>query len=404
MSDLLLNETAAPSTPASAKVKVYVDSADRALKTLDSKGVITSLANGSEPNLLRNSGLWFAQRQAPGTATTYSSVAGRVFCADGWAITNENASATYQRTDTSGSAETGLQGRYYGNFLKITSTGKLVVSQCIEGTDTNALRGRTVRFQCWLKQLVGTTPTVRIGVAYLSNSGTIDTIPATFISAFGGAGTDPTLGTNLALITPKAGVSADGGTVNGNAVDCILASSWQRFGVVVDIPATAKNIVVMVWGNAQFAATNGFAMSQASLTDGYGIQAWAPLPIPLELVRVRRYYQKTFDVDTAPAQNAGAATGAVQGIIGKAAAVALAAVIPWVYPVPMRLAAVTITQFSPESAAAAPWRTTGAAPAVQTAPATANSTTQGILVTATGDAAGVVGDRVHVHLTCDAEL
>lgn len=404
MSDITLAQVAQPSAPASGNAVFAVESTNRRPTLLDDKGVLNVLSNRDLPNAIRNSGFWFAQRQVPGTLTTYSSATARLICADGWGVTCENASAQYQRTDTNASPETGLASRFYGNFTKITSTGKLLVTQCLEGSDATQLRGRTVRVTAWMKQLVGASPVIRLGLVQLNSSGTIDTMPAGYISAVGANGTDPTLGTNLAYIAPKSGVTGDNCTANGNAYDCTLSSSWQRFSGVFDVPTNCKNLVVGFWGNAQFAATNGFALTQVALTDGYEIQDWSPLSYQQELARVERHYFKTFDTDTAPAQNAGASTGAAQGMIGKAAATALAAVINVAYRVPLRVAGVTITQYSPESAAAAPWRTTGTTPAIQTAQATTNSTTKGITVTATGDANGAVGDRVHVHLTVDCEL
>lgn len=402
MSFDLRTQSADPATPAAGKNILFVENVNRRRVDLDDKGVRNVLANRDLPNALRNSGFWFAQRQAPGTLTTYSNTTGRAIAPDGWGVTNENASVQFIRTDTVAGLETGLQAQYYGTFSKITSTGKIVVSQVVEHRDALAMRGRTVRFQVKLK--ASSAKTLKIAVIQNNVSATADTIASTFIAAFGANTVDPTLGTNLAFLAPKTGVTPDNATAGANAASCAVTTSWQRFGVVVDVPTNAKNLIVLVWTDSQFAAADSFSISEAALTDGFEIQDWSPLSYQAELARVQRHYVKTFDVDTAPVQNAGAATGAVQGIIGKAAATALAVVIPWRYPVPLRVAGVTVTQYSPESAAAAPWRTTGTTPAVQTAQAVANSTTTGIVVTATGDANGAVGDRVHVHLTVDSEI
>jgi hypothetical protein len=197
------------------------------------------LGSSDRFNYVRNAGFWFAQRQAPGTATTYSNTSGRAISADGWGITNENASAQYARTDTQNAPQTGLQGRFYGSFTKISSTGKLVASQVIEGTDTNALRGRTVRVQCRMKGIVAAMQTVRLGLVQLNSFGTIDALPATFISAFGANGTDPTLGTNLAYILPKDS-NADNATISGNAASCAVTTAWQRYGALFDVPSNAR--------------------------------------------------------------------------------------------------------------------------------------------------------------------
>lgn len=401
MSYITLSKGAAPSVPAAGKCTAYMD-ANGYLHTLDATGVDGAVGDHELSNWIRNSGFWFAQRQPPATLTTYSATAGRAIAADGWGITNENASAQYIRTDTQGAPETGLQGRFYGQFTKITANGKLIVSQVLEGHDAEALRGRTVRVQVWAKGIVG-TPAMRLGLLQLNASGTVDTIPATFVSAFGANGVDPTLGTNLAYIVPKAGVTGDNCTVNGNAADCALTAAWQRFGAVFDVPSTAKNLIVVVWSNAQVVATNGIAIAQASFTDGYEIQGWAPLDYNQEMSRVLRFYQKTFAIDTAPVQNAGVATGALRCILGKAAATALAAQFQWRYQVNLRAAATALTTYNP-AVANAQVRQIGGTATDLTATATANSTEQSVDITATGASTGAVGDQCGVHVTADAEL
>ncbi|NBV19943.1 hypothetical protein [Janthinobacterium sp.] len=379
--------------------------ADRRPYSLDDKGVFNVLSDHADINYLRNSGWWFAQRQAPGTLTTYSNVGGRIICADGWGISNENASTQYRRVDTSGAKETGLQSRFWGEFTKITSTGKIAVCQVIEGQEAMNLRGRTVRFQTWAKAIIGTPISLKIGV--MSWSGTVDSVPngaGLMWSAFGANGVDPTLAASFAWLAPKSGVTPDNATASTNAVVASATTTWQRFGMVCDVPDTCKNLIVVVWSDNQVIATNGFGLAQCSLTDGYEVQDWSPMDSQRELVRVQRYYVKTFDLDTLPNTNVGAATGAVASIIGKAGATALASHIVWRYPTTLVKAATTITQYNPEGAGNAPFRTTGTTPAVQTASATANSTSTGVVITSTGDAAGAVGDRVHVHLTADAEL
>jgi hypothetical protein len=95
----------------------------------------------------------------------------------------------------------------------------------------------------------------------------------------------------------------------------------------------------------------------------------------------------------------------VPGMIGKAGATALAANFSIQFPVQMWKVP-TVTYFTPTAAGAQCWRFSGAAAAAQTATASrANSTTdRGVVVTATGDAGGAVGDLVGVHYTADAEF
>lgn len=394
----------APSAPSSGNNAVFVEGTAASsnigiVKSLDASGVLAILSANDRPNLLVNAGFWFAQRQALSTATTYSATADRALSADQWGITNENASATYRSIDTQSAPEAGLQNRYYGEFLKTTSTGKLVVTQVIEANDAEAVRGRTVRVQLWMRATAVTN--VRLGLIQLSSTGTGDTIPATYISAFGGTGVDPTLGANLAYIAPKATVQPDNGTVNGNAVDCVLTTAWQRFGHVFDVPASAKNIIVSVWSNAQITATNGVFLAQASLTDGYEIQDWTPLAVALEFARCQRHYASSFaNSSTAPATNVGVNTGECRGVAGKAGA--LAEFLSVRFPAKMRITPTTITLFNPAAANAQVRDVTGA---VDTSASTiTGSTATDFYVACTGNAATAVGNLIAIHYTAEAKL
>jgi hypothetical protein len=241
--------------------------------------------------------------------------------------------------------------------------------------------------------------TVRLGFVQLNASGTLDTLPATFISAAGANGTDPTLGTNLAYIAPTAGITGDNCTLNGNAYDCSVTTAWQRFGGVFAFPANARNALPCVWTNAQLTATNGFSMSQASLTDGQEIQTWCPLSYEQEFERVMRIFYKTFNVDQQPVTNLGVNTGEFkfQCVVGAAAAFAGVGVR---YPIPQRAAATTLTLFNPGAANAQIRNVTDGADGTVSA-VTADGE-QGCWLNGTSSAAAAAGEHLAVHLTADA--
>lgn len=391
-------KSAAPSAPAAGKATKFIDANGRPC-VLDATGVLSIMVNRDLPNFIRNSGLWFAQRQVPGTLTTYSNTTGRAITADGWGVTNENASVQFIRTDTSGAFETGLQARNYGTWSKITTTGKFVLSQVIEGADVANFRGRTTRFQCWLK--ASASKTIKIAVAQLTSAGTIDTMPATFISAFGANSVDPTLGTNLSYLAPKAGVTGDNCTAGTNAFSCAVTTAWQKFGGVVDVPTTAKNVVVLVFTDSQFVAADSLSMSQASFTDGYEIQDWNPRPYQEEMESVMRFYQKSFNIDTNPAQNVGVNTGEFRFTSAVAASIAFAGV-GYTFPVRMRVAPVTLTLYNP-AAANAQIRNVTLSTDTTGAAATANGE-QGFYVGGTTPASTAAGNSLAVHWSADAEL
>jgi hypothetical protein len=289
----------------------------------------------ARPNLIRNSGFWFAQVQDPTTATNRGSTTLRRIGPDGWAITNENADVTYQRIDTSSAPETGLAGRYYGRFLKITNAGKVMLTQAIEGADIQSTRGNTVRLQMRLKAPVGAA-TWRMGLLQLTSAGTVDTIPAfdtgTWISAWNADSTDPTLqaGNNVAYVAPNA-TSTENTTVVGNALQCAVTTDWQRFGGTFEVPANCKNLLVAIWSDADVAVNNGLFVAEASMTLGADIVQFSPLSYSEELRRCQRYIVKTFQVDVNPAQNT-TALGSLRGITGKSGSSTSALFLPWRFP------------------------------------------------------------------------
>lgn len=403
MSRLLLTRGAAPSAPAASKGVLFLDAEGR-VKALGNDGVLRVLSDSARSNWIRNGGFWFAQRQPPGTLTTYGATTARaIYGADGWCGCAENASAQYIRTDSSSAAEAGLQERFYGQFTKITNAGKLVLAQILEGSDAQALRGRTVRVQVWAK-FIGGNAGYRLGLAQLSSAGAVDVIPSgagLFVTAFGGASVDPTLGVNLARIAPKAGVTGDNCTLNGNAYDVTLTGAWQRFGGVFDVPSDCKNLIVMLWSNTQVTIAQGIALAQCSLTDGYELQDWSPQPLSAELARVLRYYAKTFAIDTAPVTNVGVNLNEVRAIAGKAGAVANSGMVFWRFPVEMR-AAPSVVLYNPAAANALIRDITGAADLGATVATTVSA--QGAGAIATGVAATAVGDQIALNFSADAEL
>lgn len=398
MSYRTLSNGAAPSTPATDKTTDYVDVIGRP-HAINSTGVDNVLASQDKYNYLRNSGFWFAQRQNPAALTTYSSATNRLISADGWGITSENASAQYIRTDTSTTPEANLQSRYYGQFTKITSTGKLEITQCLEGSSCQNLRGRTVRLQVKMRGIIAASALWNIGL--VQNTGTVDAPTAAFFAAQGANGTDPTLGASLAYIAPKATVTPNNATIVGNKAQCTVTNgaTWTRFGACFDVPTTAKNLIIVIWSDSQVAATNGVAIAEASLTDGFEIQDWQPQAVQEELDRVQRYYAKSFSIDTLPAT--AIAIGQIRGYVSVAGAVA-AQPLGIRFPVRMRVLPPTITFFNPAAANAFVRNSTAGTDA--TATAAANTGDAGMDVTFTGIAAWTVAQAVAIQYTADAEL
>lgn len=393
---------ATPSTPAANFSTLYVDTVDMRRKEIDDKGtknVLTPMG-WRDNNIIINGEFDYAQRQVPGTLTTYSNTTGRTYAADRWGMTNENASIQFQRIDTSSATEVNLNARFYGKYKKITGVGKMFISQVIESGNIMHLRGRTVRVQAKLRCSVASAMNVRLGLIQLANAGTIDAIPATFLSAFGAVGTDPTPGTNLAYIAPNASPTGDGGTINGNALDCALTVNWVRFSATFTVPSNCKNLVMGIWTNGQPAVNDELNISEVGIYEGHEIRDWFPRIQGDQFARCQRYYQKTFAPDTTPAQNGGV-SGALRGQVAIAGAVATSSTIQWRFVIPM-FKTPTLTFYNP-SAANAFLRNIGAGTDA-TATSGANITSEAADVNATGLAAWVAGQEIKVHASADGEL
>lgn len=328
-------------------------------------------------NWLINGGFDLAQRQAPGTLTTLTD---NKCSADRWRVTRENADVQYIRVDAT--SESGLTSRYYGQFKKITNAGKIHICQIVEGINSVPLRSKTVIFQAKMK--ASASKTIRMAVLELQNAGTMDSIPATLVTAFGADSTDPTLGTNVAVITGAESKS--------------VTTSWESFSVSVTVPTNSKNIICAIWSDADFAANDTLSIAEAGLFAASAVQAWTPRMYTEELRMCMYYYQKTFPIDTAPVQNVGSAANSLRILAGKAGA--LSNYGEWRLPVPMRIDP-TVTTYNPQAANAQPRDVIAAADCSAVATFPFFNT---VFVNLTGNASTAVGNVINVHMTADAEL
>lgn len=337
-----------------------------------------SIAITDATNFLINGGFDFAQRTTPGTLTTVSDNA---YGADRWKQTRENADLQYQRNDAT--SETGLTSRYYGKYKKITNAGKFMVFQILEGQHTVPLRGKTVIFQ--VKMKASTAKTIRMAILELQSGGTMDTIPGTFVTAWNVDSTDPTLGTNLAIITGAESKS--------------VTTSWQNFTVSVTVPSTSKNLICAVWADADFSSADELNLAEAGLFLGATQLSWTPRNIAQELLLCQRYYWKSFDIDIAPAQNAGT-TGCLRWLAIRAGAVGNASP-SFVLPTRMRTNPTPTTYNT--SAANAQVRD-GAAGADGSSTAAVLQVGAMLYVNCSSNASTAIGNALLVHVTADAEL
>lgn len=396
-------EESVPSQVVASHILVYADSADHRLKALDAQGNKHLLSRYSVgENYLINGGFDLAQRQAPGTLTTYSTLTTtRKYAADRWALNGENDSLQWARRDTITSPETGLTARFAGRLLKITNAGKATMVQIVEGTSTAPLRGRRVRVSFKMKRITATPITMRLGLLALGSGGTVDTVPSTlYTDLTTAAGTDPTLGANVTQLTPQKTEST--GTITGNGVDCVLTTAWQRFSATFDVPSTCLNLIVAVWSNDNLAVNDEVNFGEAGLYDGEEIMDWTPRPMSQEVAMAQRFYCKTFNLDIAPAASVGAASGEMRWPCTVGATTAQPAAQTWEFPVTMRAAPATLTGFNPGAAGAQARNITDGVDCTATA-ITANGEKRCFVAWTTG-AGAAVSEIIGLHITAEAEL
>lgn len=401
MSNLKLNKVAAPTAPAAGKVSFYSDTNDigRA-KMIDDNSVVHSLStSGTRDNNIILNGDFGIYQRGTHVATLQSN---RVYFADRWGISIQVSSCTFSQVDTSGSPETNYGPQYYGKFIQTTAIGKFLISQVIPHANMAHLRGRTVRCQFKARQSAGTNAVLRMGLMQLTAAGTVDTVTnASFLATFPtGTGTDPTFPANHTLISPTL-VEASSTIVNSAITTPSLTSSWTRYSATVTIPSNAKNLVLLIWTNAQIQVNDAICIGEVGIYDGMEIRDWMVRPETLDLLQCQRYYCKTFALATTPAfqilfgslkWNVGVA-GAVSGVWGI-----------WKFPVRMRIAPPTIAFYSPVTAASAQAYQFSATAGVCTATSATSVSDEGLQITTTPAATAVIGSVVGVQITADAEL
>ncbi len=151
--------------------------------------------------------------------------------------------------------------------------------------------------------------------------------------------------------------------------------------------------------NALASTNNIFELSLVQCRAGTQQQPWDVRTEQQELALCQRYYWKTFNQATAPAQGVGVNTGECTGAVGSPGATLNSIHVQ--FPVTMRTAP-TITTYSPGAASAQVYNITAAA--VHTNTAVGAEGARGIYVTSTGNAGGTIVQVQGVHLAATADI
>lgn len=333
-------------------------------------------------NLLINGGFDYAQRQTPGTLTT---IADQAYGPDRWKMERSNAGLQYQRLD--GTAETSISSNWYGRFKKTTSAGTWIAYQWVLGQNSFPMRGQSAYYVVWLKS--NAIRNIKASIVVLGSGGTINTIPSPLVTSWGPF----SMGANVTM----ANGSGSGDTL-------AVSTSWTGFGgSAIGLSTSLLNIGFAIWTEDNFAAddTLDVAMVQMGLGDGVSaVRTWMERHAQQELALCRHFYRKSFNVDTAPAQNVGAATGETSfGAFTAGAAQQRSQRIEFDTPM---WGAPTVTTYNPAAANAEVRDETAGADCSAVA---ANDVEQtGFDISATGNAGTAVGNKLGIHWSAVKEL
>ncbi len=255
----------------------------------------------------------------------------------------------------------------------------------IENKDMLDLRSGTCSIRVPLKATAALT---NIKIAIIQWTGTADSITATPISAWGNAGTNPTLIANWTY--------ANTATTNS------VTTSWADYTITgIAISASATNIGIFIWSDDKTNTQTTDIMrvgGYVTLANGSGAPTAIVAPFDEELRKCQRYYNKTFNLATTPAQNIGINTGE---FIMAAITASVQTQGTWALPVRMRVAP-TVTLYNPAGTNALARNESSNADCTPTAASRIGEQTIGISTTTDGGATN--GNLIGIHAIAVARL
>lgn len=281
-------------------------------------------SSSSSRNYVINGSFKLAQRAMP--------TADNVYALDRWRMLTENANGYVVTQDTADIPT----GATHACKMVVGSgnNGKFGIWQVLESIDCKELAGQTVSILVPIKSTAGIAD-VRIGV--VAFTGTADSVSGDPISAWGAAGTNPTLAASYAFANTPANISP--------------TTSWADYSVTnISISASMTNLAIFIWSDDRTTTTTTDILrvgGYVTLCKGASAPSAQVRGLMEEYELCKRYCQKTFALGSAPAQNFGT-TGAVSffQLVGSSAADVVG---PFYMPSGRMRAAPTITTYNPSA-------------------------------------------------------
>jgi hypothetical protein len=173
-----------------------------------------------------------------------------------------------------------------------TINKKFGIAQIIEQKNCVGLIGNTVTLSFKAK-VSSTTKLDNVKCAIVAWSGTADTVTSDIISAWGAEGTNPTLIANATYENTPANLN--------------VTTSYATYSVTANVDtASTKNIIVFIWSDVTDTTAGDFLyITGVQLEAGTSATDFEFLPIDISLGRCQRYYEKSYDIGTAPFTSTG---------------------------------------------------------------------------------------------------
>ena len=145
------------------------------------------------------------------------------------------------------------------------------------------LRGKAVTFAFYARTDSTEITTLRACVGEWD--GTADSVTSDVVSSWGAT---PTWIANFECINTPS--------------DITISSSWTQTSIAATLETDFNNLVMLVWTPNTEAQNDDFYLAQPQLVQGSSALDWSKISLSYttDLREVQRYYQKTYDVDTAP--------------------------------------------------------------------------------------------------------
>ena len=247
---------------------------------------------------------------------------------------------------------------YYHRFYGAVGNTGVGIGQRIESQNSLHMAGKTVTLS--LKTSSTSLATLNYGV-YYANS----------VDSFG------------SLAVPTRTVITTG--------SWNITGSETTYNAIIAIPAGATTGIEVVFSGGALTNGNTLTIRDVQLELGSYVSPIEPIPYAKELQACHRYYVKTFDDQTAPAQNAGITNAAN----ARATVTAQPIQFNWCLPETMRVTP-TVTTYNP-TAANANWYANPTSPTVAVIAGTE-------VISIFGTTNTLAGNGYYIHVTASAEL